>query len=79
MKLLFIIFVVALAGCNPQQMAARNAWETAPLDYLCTEVEMVRVERESKWCKENTNYLGTYCYGSAMMRSCAAKRTEPKP
>lgn len=80
MKSILLIFVAFLTGCyGSPAVVGINAWETAPLDYICTAVEMVRVEREAKWCKENTGYLGTYCYGSAMMRSCAMKRGEPKP
>jgi hypothetical protein len=79
MKLLPLLIALALTGCDVKQITARNAWDTAPLDYVCTEVEMIRVEREAKWCRENTSYLGTYCYGAAMMRTCAVKRGEPKP
>jgi hypothetical protein len=55
-----------LAGCNEYY----SEWQNAPTCYTCTEAEMNRVQNEAKWCKENTTYKDTYCFGSAIMRIC---------
>ena len=57
----------ALAACDN----AIPEWSTAALEYRCTEQEMRRVKSESDWCTENTNYLGNFCFGSAMIRNCS--------
>ena len=61
MKLiLLILLLVACDGTEPTELLA----------YKCSPEMMKVVERQSLWCKENTNYLGTYCYLSAMDRNC---------
>lgn len=72
-----IIFVF-LAGCSASDPNAPRvvpaAWDTAPMDYVCTAEQSAKVERETRFCNDNTSYFSTYCYGSAIMRNCTIKR-----
>lgn len=69
MKLLSITglfaVVILLTGCsrNPE-------WMTAPEERVCSVDQMGRVQAEAKWCSDNTQYLTTFCYGSAISRIC---------
>jgi len=66
---LALLTLVFLVGCeNPD-------WWTAPLDYYCTEDEMVVVDRETAACGEHTQWTGSFCYGTAIMRRCSVKQT----
>lgn len=53
-----------LAGCNSAD------WRDAPYRHECTEDEIRRVHEETLFCAENTGYLNSYCYGSAIVRNC---------
>jgi hypothetical protein len=31
---------------------------------------MDKVEYETSWCVNNTDYISRYCYGTAILRNC---------
>lgn len=78
MKTIAVIFAVLLTGCDSRNNFLHE-WEAAPLNRICTEEEMTRVQREALWCKVNTGYTGAYCYGTTIMQVCQTKRRESKP
>lgn len=61
-------FLATLAGCDLE-----SDWQSAPRTHTCTPEQMVKVERETLWCKANTAYYDTYCYGSSIVRNCAKR------
>lgn len=65
------LILVLLAGCTQVKTSAE--WETAPAEYSCTEQQSVMVQKESTYCIKETNYLSTYCYGTAFIRNCTKK------
>ena len=65
---LVILLSIVLAGCTPPP---KEAWETAAVDHVCSESQMAKAQTEAKWCKENTSYFASYCYGSAILRNCS--------
>lgn len=67
-KLWLIVLLTFISACS-----TGYTWSNAPLDHDCTVEQMQRVEKETKWCSENTDYLKTYCYGAAIMRICTPK------
>ena len=79
MRTLVIVVAVLVAACDsrPFQAQPQADWEKAPREYTCTTDQMQRVERETKWCDQNTSYLKTYCYGSAFIRNCTKIETKP--
>lgn len=72
MRAVIIAGCFALAGCNP----VPKDWQTAAEDYDCTVDQMEIVDRETRNCVENTDYIGRYCYGQAIMRRCEKKAPE---
>ena len=52
-------------GCT-----AYDDWNSAAKTHRCTEAQMSKAQAEADWCKKNTDYLSTYCYGTAILRNC---------
>ena len=67
MRILLIAIVLLLAAC---ELPEEPAWSNAPKTHVCTVDEMTRVQKEAKWCNDNTDYLSTFCYGAAITRIC---------
>lgn len=70
--LLALIFA-AVAAAAPQRKPPPprlQPWETALMEYVCTDQQMRRVEAESTFCRQHTKFFSTYCYGSAFIRNC---------
>jgi hypothetical protein len=59
-------FLLALTACGFDE----SEWERAPRNHTCTAEQMGKVERETLWCKANTGYVSTYCYGASIIRNC---------
>lgn len=68
--LFFVFFLISSTGCTKFQ---EPDWSNAPQTHTCTADQMVKVEKETVFCKGNTSYISTYCYGSAIMRNCTKK------
>lgn len=66
MKYFILIMCLSIISCSYE----RKDWEDASKYYKCTKEQMEKVEHEAKWCADNTGYVSTYCYGSAIMRNC---------
>ena len=62
-----VILCLLLAGCESQ---VQQAIETR----TCTTEQMSKVQTEALWCNNNTDYLSTYCYGTAIMRNCEERK-----
>ena len=58
---------LGLTGCTPETP------DKAMYTHQCTSEQMVKVEAETKFCKNETGYSDTHCYGSAIMRNCEPK------
>jgi len=73
------IVLGVLVGCGGGTLnsegykASTPEWQSAAEKYSCTTDQMNKVETEHKFCKENTSYFSSYCYGSAIMRNCKKK------
>jgi hypothetical protein len=63
---------VMLAGCD----VTPGSWNEAPETHVCSEEQMKKVEAETMWCRINTSYLSEYCYGTAIIRNCEARKGE---
>lgn len=55
-----------LVGCNQER-------QPALLDYACTVEQMRAVEAQTTYCKDNTGYMSSHCYLTAMDRNCPKK------
>jgi hypothetical protein len=64
LKVPLLVLAITLAACETP------AWTSAPLQHTCSEEQSVRVEQETRFCNENTDYLSAYCYGAAIARNC---------
>lgn len=80
MKYFLIAMLLMLTACSegtaqPEQVKPRDraAWEDATTTYQCDDAQQKRVESDTLFCKENTSYFSSYCYGSAIMRNCTPK------
>jgi len=69
----FFVALTALVAACEYQTSPRNA----PQRYSCTVEQMARVEHETSWCSENTDYFKSWCYGSAIMRNCSQLAVVP--
>lgn len=71
MSKFFVAFLmVVLSGCGA---SIDSDWNRAAETHICSTEQMARVEKEMQFCSKNTNYLSTYCYGSAILRICERK------
>lgn len=68
MKIAGLLLCVAIAGCGQPA-----EWTEAASKHACTDDQMKKAQQEALWCKENTTYLPTYCYSTAIMRNCTKK------
>lgn len=68
-KIVTMLVVVLISGCKVG-VGQKPKWKSAPLEYNCSIDDMTKVEREAKFCIENTAFFDTYCYGSAIIRNC---------
>lgn len=79
MKYLLILSVLLLTACEYDQQRQEvivhtpKPWEEAPTTYHCTDEQQKRVESDTLFCKQNTSYFSSYCFGSAIMRNCNPK------
>ena len=65
--------LTAVFGCTAYDdwnAAAYDDWNAAARTHQCTETQMSKAQAEAEWCKKNTDYLSTYCYGTAIIRNC---------
>ena len=69
MRYLIILFLLTI-GCNLDAPQPEEDWRLAPKTYTCTKEQMDKVEHESEWCDNNTTYVQSFCYGSAIIRNC---------
>lgn len=79
-KALIMLVVLVLAGCNDGTTISTEGvkppsepWRDAVTDYQCTDAQQKRVESDTLFCKQNTSYFSSFCYGSAIMRNCTPK------
>ena len=72
-KLFTVLLLLVLMGCEPQS----RAWESALTTHVCTKEQMEKAQAEAVFCGNNTSYLTTYCYGTAIIRNCKERRAIP--
>lgn len=51
-------------------VVAESAWSNAPATHVCTTEQMKEVEAQTNFCISKTDYLSSYCYGTAILRNC---------
>lgn len=66
-----LLALAFLFACDVPTLLAE--WEKAPYTYTCTAEQMSRAQDEAAWCRINTQFSSTYCYGSAILRLCTPK------
>lgn len=87
MKYILIASILLLTACSEEavyqqqqqakaQAQTRQPWEDATTTYRCTDEQQKRVESDTLFCKNNTSYFSSYCFGSAIMRNCTPKVTK---
>lgn len=62
---------LSLSACEP---AVQPAYQDALVTHVCTVEQHSRVEHEAEWCKKNTGFFSSYCYGSSIMRNCTKRQ-----
>lgn len=78
--LTIVLVLLCVTACDGKAVyIPQSAWETAPVDHTCTAEQMAKAQNESAWCNENTSYLASYCYGSAILRNCTKMESNEKP
>ena len=76
-----VIAIIMLVVIGFQKMDENDAkraqadYIIAPKVHTCTEEQTTKVHTETLFCKENTNFFSTYCYGTAIMRNCTKNST----
>lgn len=78
MRIIIIILLIAFISCDNVEPDIEPDWRIAPTTYKCIQEQMTKVEHESKWCSENTDYADEYCYGSAIIRNCTKQEIKTK-
>lgn len=80
MKYILIASVLLLTACSEGTTISTEGvkppveeWREATMTHRCTEEQNRRVESEHLFCKNNTSYFSSYCYGAAIMRNCTPK------
>ncbi len=82
MKYVLILSVLMLTACEydaqRQEIKVQppKPWEEATTTHHCTDEQQRRVESDTLFCKQNTSYFSSYCFGSAIMRNCNPKVTK---
>jgi len=65
-RLFCMMFIALLTGCNQE-----NAdWRNAMIDRKCSVEQFEVVEKEANYCNATTDYFGSFCLGTAMIRHC---------
>lgn len=68
-----LVACLLLAGCE-SQVLGQATWQAAIETHTCTVPQMDKVQSEAAWCTANTQYYSTYCYGTAIIRNCEARK-----
>ena len=63
-----IALLLLISGCG---FSARDAM---PMDYMCSQSEMIIVEKQTDYCRMNAGYIPSSCYVQAMDRNCLKKQ-----
>ena len=64
MKNIIYIFLIFLLFCNCYDP------NVALFSHRCSKEQFEKVMYESKWCDDNTEYSGTYCFNCSIIRNC---------
>ena len=70
------LLLISLTACGKNDYFVTPelaAWETAPLDHVCTVAQMTKAQNEAAWCIANTQWRSTHCYGASIIRNCTKK------
>lgn len=80
MKYIVIASMLLLTACSDGTTISTEGvkppsepWRDAVTDYQCTDAQQKRVESDTLFCKQNTSYFSSFCFGSAIMRNCTPK------
>jgi len=66
MRTILPFFLLALAGCDMPTDQASDAMRS----YTCTTEQMTKAQNEAHWCVTHTDFLPSYCLGTAIIRNC---------
>lgn len=69
-KKLLLFSALLLSGCK---ISDPSHWSNAQENYECTIEQWKIVEDQALFCKENTEFNGMYCLGTAITRNCTFK------
>lgn len=67
------LVAVATSGCARLD---EEDYMRAPREYRCTQRQALRVALEARDCIELTHVIGSFCYGSAIIRICTPISSE---
>lgn len=69
------LLLISLTACGKNDFVTPEpaAWETAPLDHVCTVAQMAKAQNEATWCITNTQWRSIHCYGASIIRNCTKK------
>lgn len=71
-----LLFAVGVQRMNENDTQHAQAdYVIAPKVHTCTEEQMTKVQSETLFCKNETGYFASYCYGTAIMRNCTKNST----
>ncbi len=70
-KTSLIILLLLLSGCG--SLYDPYTSDEALKTHSCTKEEFERVKNETLFCRNNSGYLGSYCFGTAIIRVCSIK------
>jgi hypothetical protein len=69
--IIFIGVAILLTACDINKLPP---WKTALMERDCSEEEFEKVKVEAEYCNASTDYFGSYCLGTAMIRNCPVLR-----
>lgn len=65
-KLYCMMFILLLTSCDQENTDWRDAME----DRKCSTEQFEAVKQEADYCNATTDYFGSFCLGTAMIRHC---------
>ena len=71
-KISILFLVTLLVGCDDSV-----DWKKAMTERDCTAEQFEKVKSEAEYCNATTDYFGSFCLGTAMIRNCPVRVATP--
>lgn len=70
-RFLIAALLALLLGCDPMFPVPPDPDPRDDIaNWVCTDKEMEKAQREAVFCDKSTDFFASYCYRSAIQRNC---------